>query len=192
MVLGLKCIVPCDLEEKYLNMHIYMWDNGRCIVPHDLEENDLNMCIEMGDSGASFHACHSREVMQNFRHYTGKVKLADNKTLDITGVGDVSVKTTLGTNWILKDVKFIPNLKRMLISVGQLDDEGHRIEFGDGQWKVTKGSMVIVRGRKRGTLYMVEVTDSEVNAVEEDEKTSTLWHQRLGHMSEKGMKILAS
>ena len=48
------------------------------------------------DSGASFHACHSREVMQNFRHYRGKVKLADNKTLDITGVGDVSVKTTLG------------------------------------------------------------------------------------------------
>ena len=144
------------------------------------------------DSGESFHACHSREVMQNFKHYRGKVKLADNKTLDITGVGDVSVKTTLGTNWILKDVKFIPNLKWMLILVDQLDDEGHRIEFGDGQWKVTKGSMVIARGRKRGTLYMVEVTDYEVNAIEEVEKTSTLWHQRLGHMSEKGMKILAS
>ena len=52
--------------------------------------------------------------------------------------------------------------------------------------------MVIARGRKRGTLYMVEVTDSEVNAIEEEEKTSTLWHQRLGHLSEKGMKILAS
>ena len=126
------------------------------------------------DSGASFHACHQKEVMQNFRHCTGKVKLADNKTLDITRVGNVSVKTTLGTNWILKDVKFIPDLKRMLISVGQLDDEGHRIEFGDGQWKVTKGSMVIARGRKRGTVYMVEVTDSEVNAIEEDQKTSTL------------------
>ncbi|KAL4568134.1 hypothetical protein LXL04_023736 [Taraxacum kok-saghyz] len=46
--------------------------------------------------------------------------------------------------------------------------------------------------RKYGTLYMVEVTDSEVNAIEEEEKTFTLWHQRLGHMSEKGMKILAS
>ena len=39
---------------------------------------------------------------------------------------------------------------------------------------------------------MVEVTDSEVDAVEEDQKTSTLWHQCLGHMSEKGMKMLAS
>ncbi|MER8245143.1 hypothetical protein, partial [Acinetobacter baumannii] len=56
------------------------------------------------NSGASFHACHSREVMHNFRHYRAKVKLADNKTLDITRVGDVSVKTTLGTNWILNDV----------------------------------------------------------------------------------------
>ena len=65
------------------------------------------------------------------------MKLPDNKTLDIIVVGDVSVKTTLGSNWILKDVKFIPDLKRMLISVGQLDDEGHRIEFSDGKWKVT-------------------------------------------------------
>ena len=69
--------------------------------------------------------------------------LADNKILDITGVGDVSVKTTVGTNWILKDVKFIPDRKRMLISVGRLDDEGHRIEFGDGQWKVTKGAWLL-------------------------------------------------
>ncbi|KAL4572640.1 hypothetical protein LXL04_019420 [Taraxacum kok-saghyz] len=52
--------------------------------------------------------------------------------------------------------------------------------------------MVIARGRKRGTLYMVELTDSEVNDVKEEGKTSTLWHQRLGHMREKGMKILAS
>nr|GEY72980.1 retrovirus-related Pol polyprotein from transposon TNT 1-94 [Tanacetum cinerariifolium] len=106
------------------------------------------------DSGASFHASHSRDVMQNFRHYKGKVRLADNKSLDITGVGDVILKTTLGTNWTLKNVKFIPDLKRMLISVGQLDDEGHHVTF---------------------------VSDAEVHAVEKV-GASTLWHQRLGQV----------
>ena len=64
------------------------------------------------NSGASFHACRSREVMRTYRHYRGKVKLEDNKTLDIIGVGDVSVRTTLGTKWNLKDVKFIPDLEK--------------------------------------------------------------------------------
>ena len=164
----------------------------------DFEDDALICCVENSteswimDSGASFHASHSRSVMQNFRQYKGKVRLADDKSLDITGVGDVVLKTTLGTNWTLKNVKFIPDLKRMLISVGQLDDEGHHVTFGDHQWKVKKGSLVIAKGQKRGTLYMVEVFDNEeANAVEEV-GTSTLWHQRLGHMSEKGMKMLVS
>ena len=163
----------------------------------DSEDDALICCVENSteswilDSGASFHACYSRDVMQNFRQYSGKVRLADNKCLDITGVGDVVLKTTLGTNWTLKNVKFIPDLKTMLISVGQLDDEGHRVIFGNHQWKITKGNLVVARGQKRGTLYMVEISDAEAHAVEKV-GASTLWHQRLGHMSEKGMKMLVS
>ena len=44
----------------------------------------------------------------------------------------------------------------MLISVGQLDKEGYRVTFRDGQWKVIKGNLVIARGEKNGTLYIVE------------------------------------
>ena len=80
----------------------------------------------------------------------------------------------------------------MLISVGQLDKEGYRVTFGDGQWKVVKGNLVVARGEKRGTLYIVEQSSYEVNAVDNDIDSSTLWHQRLGHMSEKGMKLLVS
>lgn len=181
-----QCPKPsADKGKKEVNMAV------------DSEDDALICCVENSteswimDSGASFHASHSREVMQNFRQYKGKVRLADNKSLDITGVGDVVLKTTLGTDWTLKNVKFIPDLKRMLISVGQLDDEGHHVTFGDHQWKVTKGNLVVARGQKRGTLYMVEVSDAEAHAVEEV-GASTLWHQRLGHMSEKGMKMLVS
>ena len=54
-----------------------------------------------------------------------------------------------------------------LISVGQLDDEGHHVTFVNHQWKVTKRNLVVARGQKRGTLYMVEVYDAEVHVVEE-------------------------
>ena len=61
-------------------------------------------------------------MMQNFRDYQGKVRMVDNKFLDIMGVGDVVLKTTPGMDWTLKNVKFSLDLKRMLISVRQLDN----------------------------------------------------------------------
>ncbi|KAJ0942050.1 putative RNA-directed DNA polymerase [Helianthus annuus] len=145
------------------------------------------------DSGASFHATSSTKKMKNLRTGKfGKVRLANNHSLDITGFGDIDLKTPLGTIWTLKNVRVIPGLKRMLISIGQLNDQGYDVHFGRGQWKVVKGSMVIARGKKRGTLYMVEVPTDGVNAVSDGSSLSKLWHQRLGHMSEKGMKILVT
>ncbi|GKC61681.1 retrovirus-related pol polyprotein from transposon TNT 1-94 [Tanacetum coccineum] len=48
------------------------------------------------------------------------------------------------------------------------------------------------RGNKRGSLYMVEVPSNGINVAIDGRGNTALWHQRLGHMSEKGMKILAS
>ncbi|GJW39530.1 retrovirus-related pol polyprotein from transposon TNT 1-94 [Tanacetum coccineum] len=60
-------------------------------------------------------------------------------------------------SWTLKDVRYIPGLKRRrLISAGQLEEEGYHVGFGDQQWKVTKDSLVVAHGNKRGSLYMVE------------------------------------
>ncbi|GJZ48762.1 putative RNA-directed DNA polymerase [Tanacetum coccineum] len=114
------------------------------------------------DFGASFHATYCKEELERFRLRSGK------------------------------DVRYIPGLKRKLISFGQLDEEGYHVGFGDQQWKVTKGSLVVARGNKRGSLYMVEVPYDGINTAIDGRGNATLWHQRLGHMSEKGMKILAS
>ncbi|GJZ94688.1 retrovirus-related pol polyprotein from transposon TNT 1-94, partial [Tanacetum coccineum] len=56
----------------------------------------------------------------------------------------------------LKDVRYIPGLKRRLISVRQLDEKGYHVGFEDHQWKVTKDSLVVAHGNKHGSLYMVE------------------------------------
>ncbi|KAL8149564.1 hypothetical protein AgCh_006534 [Apium graveolens] len=120
----------------------------------------------------------------------GKVHLSNDETLDITGMGDINLRTSLEISWILKDVRYIHGLKKMFLSVGQLDKEGYRVTFGDGQWKVITGNLVIARGEKKGTLYIVEQSSYEANAVADEIESSTLWHQRLVHMSEKGMKLL--
>ncbi|GKC87365.1 retrovirus-related pol polyprotein from transposon TNT 1-94 [Tanacetum coccineum] len=114
------------------------------------------------DSGASFHATYCKEELERFKLRFGKVCIADDKTLDITGVRDVVLKTFFGTSWTLKDVRYIPSLKRRLILIGQLDEEGYHVGFRDQQWKVTKSSLVV---DKRGCLYMVKVHPKGIGAI---------------------------
>ncbi|VFQ73106.1 unnamed protein product [Cuscuta campestris] len=76
-------------------------------------------------------------------------------------MGDMVLKTSVGL-WTLKDVRVVPALKKSLISVRQLDEQGHEVKFRDGQWKVVKGNLVIARGRKSGSLYMVELPSEGV------------------------------
>ncbi|RVW77417.1 Retrovirus-related Pol polyprotein from transposon TNT 1-94 [Vitis vinifera] len=57
--------------------------------------------------------------------------------------------------------------------------------------KVTKGARVLARGKKTGTLYITSCL-RDIIAVADASTDTSLWHRRLGHMSEKGMKILLS
>ncbi|KAE8697282.1 omega-6 fatty acid desaturase, endoplasmic reticulum isozyme 1 [Hibiscus syriacus] len=74
---------------------------------------------------------------------------------------------------------------------GQLDGEGYSTTFSGCEWKITKGALVIARGKKTGTLYVTSNLENIIAVADADGK-SNLWHQRLGHMSEKGMKTLLS
>ncbi|XP_075494914.1 uncharacterized protein LOC142532523 [Primulina tabacum] len=86
---------------------------------------------------------------------------------------------------------FMADGKPLEIIVGQLDDEGHKVTFGDGSWKVKKGAMIVARGKKSGTLYMTSSLRNKLAAVDAG-ANSSLWHSRLGDTSEKEMKMLVS
>nr|GEV54505.1 hypothetical protein [Tanacetum cinerariifolium] len=96
-----------------------------CCVENTIEDHII-------DSGASFNAANCKEELERFKLRSGKVRLVDDKTLDIAGIEGVVLKTSFGTSWNLKDVRYILGLKRRLISVGRLDEEGyHHQRFGD-------------------------------------------------------------
>lgn len=82
------------------------------------------------DSSASFHASSNKSLIKNFKvRNFGKVRLAYYETLDITGVRDINLRTFASIVWSLKNVRYIPRLKRMLISVGMADVQGYRVIF---------------------------------------------------------------
>ncbi|KAF3634927.1 putative disease resistance RPP13-like protein 3-like isoform X1 [Capsicum annuum] len=87
--------------------------------------------------------------------------------------------------------RYVPDLKKNLISVSQLDNTVYTAEFGKGAWKVVRGAMVVARGTRIGTLYTT-VGCINMVVVAEGAFDSCLWHNRLGHISAKGMKMLAA
>ena len=144
------------------------------------------------DSGDSFHTTPHQEIIQNY--VAGDfvtMYLADGLALDVVGMGDVWILLPDGSVWLLEKVRHIPDLRRNLIFVGQLDDEEHAILFIGGTWKVTKGARVLACGKKTGTLYVTSSRRDIIRVADASTNTS-LWHHRLGHMSEKGMEMLLS
>ena len=48
--------------------------------------------------------------------------LGDDEPCKIVGKGKLRIKLNNGNDWLLKDVRHIPSMKRNLISTGQLGD----------------------------------------------------------------------
>lgn len=146
----------------------------------------------MIDSGASFHVTPHRDWFSTYAKCNqGIVKLGDSYALDIVGVGDIKLMLPNGTEFVLHNVRHVPELAKSLISTGQLDDLGYTTIFGNQSWTIKKGNLVILKGQKHGSLYSMHVSCVKDNVIAIAELPSTeLWHSRLGHMSQEGMKTL--
>ncbi|KAK3043026.1 hypothetical protein RJ639_002594 [Escallonia herrerae] len=162
--------------------------------PEAMNAMDDNSKVWYVDSGALIHCTPHRDCFSNYVHGDyGHVTVGNGYRCSIVGKGKVEIKLSNGGTLVLKDVRHIPELQKNLISVSGLDREGYFVAFGEKQWKVTKGSMVVARGERVGTLYTLLGTHNHYISLSfiENQRT-TLWHHRLGHLSESCMKILHS
>jgi len=64
----------------------------------------------------------------------------------------------------LKEVRYIPQLKRKLISVGALETLGFEVSIRDGIFKMTKGSMVVLKGVRRNNCWNLYFDDNNCDA----------------------------
>ena len=110
------------------------------------------------DTGVSFHVTPCLECFTTFDagNY-GKVYLGNNSACNIDGLGTIHLSLDNGQELVLKDVRYVPGIKKSLLSVGQMDLHGYTALFGGGLWKLKKGSMVIVKGCKKGLCTVCNV-----------------------------------
>ncbi|GJS67636.1 hypothetical protein Tco_0682200 [Tanacetum coccineum] len=122
-------------------------------------DDALTCCVEntvedrIMDSGASFHATYCKEELERFKLRSSKVRLADYKTLDIVGVGDVVLKTSFSTSWTLKDVRN----KRGSLYLDEVHPEGI-------------GAIIV--GSGSAALWFGEAEEYFLHNVSEDKETT--------------------
>ncbi|KAK3010396.1 hypothetical protein RJ639_011710 [Escallonia herrerae] len=105
------------------------------------------------------------------------------------GRGTIKIKMFDGIVRTLDDVRYIPNLKKNLISLGTLDSIDCSISIKGGVMKVSKGAIVIMKGKKTRNLYKLMgktvIGGASVSThASSSNDNSELWHKRLGHLSE--------
>jgi hypothetical protein len=146
--------------------------------------------------GASFHMTPHREWFCEYERYDGgNVFLGDDST---TRIMDGSIRTLSG-------VLHIPGLAKNLIYVRKMDDAGVKTIFEKETYRMVRGAMVLLKGVRFGTLYKLQgstISDGFNSSIVpnigvEEERTHIvsgekvmLWHQRLGHIGENGLRLL--
>ncbi|GKC65788.1 retrovirus-related pol polyprotein from transposon TNT 1-94 [Tanacetum coccineum] len=147
------------------------------------------------DSECSYHITHRLDIFFDFLKCDGgSVLLGDNRECKIRGIGKVRVQLRDGSSFMLNNVRYIPELKRNLISLGTLEKEGYTVKLQSGKVTVINGSKVALFGIRRDNyVYSLDghAVAGELNAsVEEKDNLAQVWHKRLGHISEAGLQVL--
>lgn len=148
------------------------------------------------DNGASNHTTRYKYYLIDFieKESHQKVKLGDNYQYPIKGVGEASYKLEYGKQLKMKDVLYVPGLKKSLLSISGLEKDGFRIAFVNWQdlmWP--KGDTIddtIVIGVEEGGLYKLKgkldqaLVNSTINL-------SELWHRIFAHLHYRALPILS-
>ena len=121
------------------------------------------------------------------------VKLSEHDyPYPIKGSGESSYKLDSGKSMTMKEVLFVPRLKKNLLSIFALDAKGMRVAFIDGQVIMcTKGNTindVVVIGEHEGVLY--KLRGHPIQALVHDTiEPNELWHRRLAHAHYRALPL---
>ena len=90
-------------------------------------------------------------------------------------------------------MRYVPQLKRNLISIGALEVLGLVISVRDGVLKMIKGSMVVIKGVSRDNLYYLKgstVTSQVETSSSSDDGCTKVWQVKVGHGGGKSLRAL--
>ncbi|XP_039771974.1 uncharacterized protein LOC120640173 [Panicum virgatum] len=138
------------------------------------------------DTGASNHMTGNCTAFSELdRSIKGTVKFGDGSLVDIVGRGTVIFAARNGGHQSLLDIYYIPRLRSNIISLGQLDEVGCKVEIEDGVLRVRDPYRVLLAKVRRSPhrLYKITLTIAQpVALLARTNDSSWRWQERFGHI----------
>ncbi|KAL2227396.1 UNVERIFIED_CONTAM: Retrovirus-related Pol polyprotein from transposon TNT 1-94 [Sesamum indicum] len=173
-----------DDKEKVSNVSIE--SNGEVFVVYEANSmSTFDMHEWLIDSGCTFHMSPFKDIFTNLKYeHAGFVSMANEKKCEIKGLGDISLCFD-GYKMLLKNVRYVPDLSHNLISCAALEENGLEGRWGKGLMKIMKGSLVVFKAERKRNLYICTASYDNLAASVSVCDLTSLWHKRLGHISQK-------
>lgn len=155
---------------------------------------DTNFVI---DSGSTAHLSHEKGILTD-------VEEVENQQINVAKKGQTLRGNLAGNvesdSVVLKNVTYIPDLTRNLLSVNKVTSKGAIVIFDDKSVKVIQdGKVEIVEGyltlegkKTTSGLYIADMKEN-INTKQEalvTEQKATEWHKKMGHINFKDLKKL--
>ncbi|KAH7464999.1 hypothetical protein FOMA001_g17187 [Fusarium oxysporum f. sp. matthiolae] len=160
--------------------------------------SDLLEKVHVLDSGASMHTFCKRENFSTLHPWSGGQTVGIGETqITPQGLGNyiLRLKGLDGPRHLALDNSvYSPEGRVNLVSISALTRKGAKISFGDNQARVAYDNRVILTATVRSGIYVVDQPDEAINtalaSLVISDPELQIWHERLGHLSESGIKAL--
>jgi hypothetical protein len=162
---------------------------------------NYSSCIWWIDSDATIHVVHSLQGLSMRRTLPRgerTIRVANDEKAEVEAIGELQLEISNGFTLYLHDVLYVPSMRRNLISVSCLDDDGFDCLFDKKQCLITFNDRIVGHALSHDKLYLLSIKDfinvisseNNVNVSSSKNKRKRidgvslkLWHRRLGHIS---------
>eukprot|EP00253_Pinus_taeda_P025085 PITA_25085 len=178
-------------------------DASTCKLPWDKIEQRRNQQKGKNDDtdkGATCHMTHRKDFFEDFTdNVDGVVYFADQSKIKPSGLGTIRLKLPGLPDFLLDHVLYLPQLKRNLLSLVYIRQQGHSIHMFDGKLEVRKSSdhSLVMRGIEEERLLKLQGTSTHAqnfSYISHHEEgalpSSLLWHARFGHLNYDSLCLL--
>lgn len=157
------------------------------------KESNLKFYI---DSGCTDHMVNEKSYFTDIIMLTKPIKIAVAKNEDFLlaiGIGNINVISYVGKrkyNCTIKNVLYVPKLRKNLLSVKRLEISNMQVNFENAQVKLKDETGCLIAIGERVNLYEIsfELPIIECLNVESTESKFMNWHKRFAHIGFSGLK----
>jgi hypothetical protein len=96
------------------------------------------------------------------------IKVVNGVQANVEAIGDLSLQLNNGFVLSLKEVLYVPSLRKNLISVSKLNDDEIDYHFGNGKCKILVNNECVGLAFRQDKLYLLSLDENANNICDEN------------------------